>query len=165
MHNPLRSIASALLLATLMLSGHAYAQDQDKEQDKQASVESIRKEVRDLNQELADFTAEKRDKLMKRIDDILASIDTRIARLEQELEEDWQEMDQVARAEARTALASLRRERARVAEWYQRMEDSSDFTWESMKEGFNDAFSQLSEAWQSAEKNVQQAAENGKEQE
>lgn len=37
------------------------------------------------------------------------------------------------------------------------MQDSPDFTWGSMKEGFNDAFDQLSEAWQGAEQKVRQA--------
>jgi len=42
------------------------------------------------------------------------------------------------------------------------MQDSADFTWESMKEGFNDAFDELSNAWQDAEDNIRETVE-GKE--
>lgn len=153
MRSPLRLQASALLLAMVLplAPGHAAEEDGD------ATVESLRQEVQSLNQELADFTAERRERLMTDIDDVLGAMDARIAAMESRLQEDRDKADRLARAQAQTALASLRRERSRVTEWHQRMQDSTDATWESMKEGFNDAFDKLSEAWQSAEENVRQA--------
>lgn len=159
MRNPFRFQAGALLLAILMLAGPVQAQDQNPDQQDKASVESIQREMQDLKQELAEYSADRREQLAADIEATLKDIDTRIEILETRIQEDWQEMDKVARAEARSALASARRERARVADWYQRMQDSSEFTWESMKEGFNDAFDQLSKAWQDAEEDVQKAME------
>ncbi|AZT84874.1 hypothetical protein EHN06_15680 [Marinobacter sp. NP-4(2019)] len=153
MRFPLRLQASALLLAMVMPLAQAAEDDSD------ATVESLRQDVQSLNQELSDFTAERRDQLMADIEDVLGAIDARVATLENRLEEGWGDADKIARAQAQTALASLHRERARVTEWHQRMQDSADFTWESMKEGFNDAFDKLSEAWQNAEKSVGQALE------
>lgn len=153
MRFPLRLQASALLLAMAMPLAQA------AEDDSEATVESLREEVQSLNQELSDFTAERRDRLMTDIKDVLGALDARIATLENRLQDDWDEADKIARAQAKTALATLHRERARVTEWHQRMQDSADFTWESMKEGFNDAFDKLSEAWQNAEQSVGQALE------
>lgn len=155
MRSPLRFTFSSLLLALLM----PLAQGQAAEGEGDAAVESLRQEVQTLNQELADFTAERRERLMADIKDLLGAIDDRIATLESNLKEDWNSSDRVARAQAQTALASLRRERSRVEEWYQRMQDSADFTWASMKEGFNEAFDELSQAWQDAEQRVRQAVE------
>ncbi|MFN2360847.1 MAG: hypothetical protein ABR522_07195 [Marinobacter sp.] len=155
MRNPLRLQASALLLAMIM----PLAQGQAAEDEDAATVESLRQDVQSLDRELNDFTAERRERLMADIDEVLRDIDARTATLEDRLKEDWNEVDRLARAQAQTALASLRRERARVTEWYQRMQDSADYTWESMKEGFNDAFDQFSEAWQKAEQSVRQTDE------
>ncbi len=153
MRFPLRLQASALLLAMVMPLAQA------AEDDSEATVESLRQEMQSLNQELSDFTAERRERLMTNIEDVLGALDARIATLENRLQEGWDGADKIARAQAQTALASLHRERARVTEWHQRMQDSADFTWESMKEGFNDAFDKLSEAWQNAEQSVGQALE------
>ncbi|MCL7943705.1 hypothetical protein [Marinobacter sp. ATCH36] len=144
--------ASALLLVMIM----PLAQSQAAEDEGEVTVETLRQDVENLDQELNDFTAERRERLMTGIDEVLSDIDARTATLENRLKEDWDEADRLARAQAQTALASLRRERARVTEWYQRMQDSADYTWESMKEGFNDAFDQLAEAWQKAEQSVRQ---------
>jgi prefoldin subunit 5 len=151
----LRFQASALLLAIMM----PLTQGQAAEHEDDAAVESLRQEVQTLNKELSDFTTERRDRIMADIEDVLSAIDDRIATLDGRLKEDWDSADRVARAQAQTALASLRRERSRVTEWYQRMQDSADFTWESMKDGFNDAFNELSDAWQDAEQNIRKAGE------
>jgi len=139
----------------MMPLAQAYAAENDDD----ATVESLRQDIQTLNQELEEFTTERRERLMTDIEEVLSSLDARIAALENRLQEDWDKADQLTRAQAKTALASLRRERARVTEWYQRMQDSADFTWESMKEGFNDAFDELSEAWQGAEQKVGEAGE------
>ncbi len=152
MRSPLRLQASALLLAMVLplAQGHAAEDDGD------VTEESLRQELQSLDQELADFTSERRERLMTDIEDVLGAIDARIATLESRLQEDWNTADRLARAQAQTAVAVLRRERSRVTEWYQRMQDSPEFTWESMKEGFNDAFDKLFEAWQGAEQKVRQ---------
>ncbi|GHD51532.1 hypothetical protein SAMN05216429_10823 [Marinobacter persicus] len=155
MRSALRIQASALMLAMMMPLVHVHAAEDDSE----PTVETLREDVAKLNQELEDFTTERRERLMTDIEDVLDAIDGRIAALENKLQDGWSKADKLTRAQAQTALASLRRERSRVDEWYQRMQDSADFTWESMKDGFNDAFDTLSEDWQSAEEKVREAGE------
>ncbi|MDK8463487.1 hypothetical protein [Marinobacter sp. SS13-12] len=155
MRSPFRLQASTLLLAMVLplAQGHAAEDDGDP------TAESLRQEVQSLNQELADFTIERRERLMTDIEDVLGAIDARIETLDSRLKENWNSTDRLARTQAQTALASLRGERSRVTEWHQRMQDSTDATWESMKEGFNDAFDKLSEAWQGAEETIRQTLE------
>ena len=157
MRFPLRLQAGVLMLALTvpLAQGHAA----ETEGDGEATVESLRQEIQSLDQELREFTTERWDRLMTDIEQVLESLDARIETLENRLDEDWDEADRLTRAQARKALASLRRERARVTEWYERMQDSADFTWESMKEGFNDAFDQLSKDWESAEQTIREAVE------
>ena len=157
MRFPLRLQAGVLMLALTvpLAQGHAA----ETEGDGEATVESLRQEIQSLDQELREFTTERRDRLMTDIEQVLESLDARIETLENRLDEDWDEADRLTRAQDRKALASLRRERARVTEWYERMQDSADFTWESMKEGFNDAFDQLSKDWESAEQTIREAVE------
>lgn len=155
MRSALRLQATALLVAMIMPLAQGHAAEDDGE----ATADSLSQEIQSLNQELEDFTTERRERLMTDIEEVLSSVDARIATLETRLQESWDKTDNLTRAQAQTALASLRRERARVTEWYQRMQDSADFTWESMKDGFNDAFDELSEAWQGAEQKVQKAGE------
>jgi flagellar hook-basal body complex protein FliE len=144
-----------MLLAMVMplAQGHA------AEGEGGVTADSLRQEMQKLEQKLTDFNAERRDQLMTDIDQVLSDIDLRAATLENRLQENWGEADRLARVQAQTAQASLSREQARVMEWYERMQDSADYTWESMGEGFQDAFDQLSEAWSNAEQKVSQAIE------
>jgi molybdopterin synthase sulfur carrier subunit len=112
-----------------------------------------------VDQELADFSSERRDQLIGDVEDVLDAIESRIATLDSRLRDNWDSADRLERAQAQTAVAALRRERSRVMEWHQRMQDSTGFTWESMKDGFNDAFDELAETWQNAEQNVRKAVE------
>ncbi|TSJ68552.1 hypothetical protein [Marinobacter vulgaris] len=153
MRYPLRLQAGALLLAMVMplAPGHAAENDGD------ATEESLRKDLQSLDQELTDFSSERRERLMTDIEEVLGAIEARIETLDSRLQDNWNSADRLERAQAQTAVAALRRERSRVMEWRQRMQDSTDVTWASMKDGFNDAFDELVEAWQSAEQNVRQA--------
>ncbi len=155
MRSPLRLQASALLLAMVMplAPGHAAEVDGD------VTEESLGQDLQVLDQELADFSSDRRDQLLTDIEDVLGAIETRIATLDSRLRDNWNSADRLERAQAQTAVAALRRERSRVMEWHQRMQDSTGFTWESMKGGFNEAFDDLSEAWQNAEENVRKAVE------
>lgn len=156
MRSPLRLQASALLLAMVMplAPGHAAEDDGD------VTEESLGQDLQVLDQELADFSSERREQLLADIEEVLGAIEARIAILDSRLRDNRDSADRLERVQAKTAVAALRRERSRVMEWHQRMQDSTGFTWESMKDGFNEAFDELSAAWQNAEENVRKAVED-----
>lgn len=151
----LRLKASALLLAIVMPLAPVHAAEDDGD----VTEESLGQDLQSLDQELADFSSERRDQLIADIDDVLGDIEVRIAILDSRLRDNRDSADRLERVQAQTAVAALRRERSRVMEWHQRMRDSTGFTWESMKDGFNEAFDELAEAWQNAEQNVRKAVQ------
>lgn len=146
---------AALLLALFMPLNQGHAA-----QDDELTAETLREDLQSLRDELADANAEQQNDLMADIESVLGSVEGRIEVLESRLQENWNTADRLARVQAQTAVASLRRERARATEWFMRMQDSSNLTWESMKDSFNDTFDEMSDAWQDAETNVSKAVED-----
>lgn len=154
----MRIQVSAFLLVMLMSLAQAVnAQGENDE----GTMDAVREAMQSLSQDLTEANAEQREELMTDIEGVLSVVDDRLMTLENRLEEKWDTADRLARVQAQTAVASLRRERARVLEWYGRMKDSRDGTWESMKDGFDDSFNDLSDAWKSAEENVRKAVTEG----
>lgn len=156
MRSQLRLQASALLLAMVMPLAPVHAAEDDGD----VTEESLGKDLQSLDQELEDFSSEQREQLIADVEDVLDAIEVRIEMLDSRLRDNRDSADRLERVQAQTAVAALRRERSRVMEWHQRMQDSTGFTWESMKDGFNDAFDELSGAWQNAEENVRKALED-----
>ena len=60
-------------------------------------------------------------------------------------------MDQAARREARSTLASLRKQRNELAEWYGGLKYSSAEAWGRVKSGFLKSYEALSKAFGKAE--------------
>lgn len=156
MQPPFRLLASALLLAMVMPLAPVHAAEDDGD----VTEESLGKDLQSLDQELEDFSSEQREQLIADVEDVLGAIEVRIATLESRLRDNRDSADRLERVQAKTAVAALRRERSRVMEWHQRMQDSTGFTWESMKDGFNETFDELYEAWENAEQNVHKALED-----
>lgn len=146
---------NVLLMAILMsLTQVVVAED-----DSDATVDTVRQEMQSLREALENSDSERRDGLMDDIEDVMGVVDDRVMTLDNRLKDNWETADRLARVQAQTAVASMRRERARVVQWHDRMKDSSDATWGSMKDGFDEAFTDLSDAWQEAEENVRRAVE------
>lgn len=146
---------NVLLMAILMsLTQVVVAED-----DSDATMDTVRQEMQSLREALENSDSERRDGLMDDIEDVMGVVDDRVMTLDNRLKDNWETADRLARVQAQTAVASMRRERARVVQWHDRMKDSSDATWGSMKDGFDEAFTDLSDAWQEAEENVRKAVE------
>ncbi|WP_166256575.1 hypothetical protein [Marinobacter salicampi] len=115
------------------------------------TLDDLQADVKELSQKLEEYSAEQREQAGERINRTLEALDARIAELDRKVETEWQEMSDITRAELKSTLATLRRQRAEVGDWYERMQASSTFTWESMKDGFDEAYREFTEAWREAE--------------
>lgn len=120
--------------------------------DDQTSMADVRKQTQELLQTLKAYTADQRDEAVQKSKAALDDLDHRIDALDAQIHADWDKMDKAAREKARRNLDALREQRARVAEWYGKMKNSSGDAWEDMKKGFSDAYQSLDEAWEKAEK-------------
>lgn len=116
------------------------------------TLQDVKKETRDLIETLKGYGAERHDEAMQKSREALATLDRHIDELETRIDRDWERMDQAARDKSRTTLRELRKQRAEVAEWFGRWKESSANAWEQMKKGFANAYQDLQEAREKAEK-------------
>ncbi len=118
------------------------------------SVEDIKQETQDLLKALNSYTADQKDEAINKTKDALDSLDKRIDEMEAMIDKAWDKMDRAAREKARDSLKALRKQRTRVAEWYNRMKSSSGDAWDIIKKGFSDAYKALDDAWNKLKKEL-----------
>lgn len=111
------------------------------------TIEAVQQEAQDLIEALKDYTADQRDAAIQRSKRALDILDTRIDELETKIADDWDQMSKAAREKTRESLKTLRKKRNDVAEKYGSLKASSTSAWEEMKQGFSDAYEDLSDAW------------------
>jgi hypothetical protein len=113
----------------------------------QTTINAVKQEARDLIDALKDYSADQRDAAIQRSKRALNILDTRIDELETKIADDWDQMSSAAREKTRESLKTLRKKRNDVAEKYGSLKASSTSAWEEMKQGFSQAYQDLSEAW------------------
>ncbi|WP_148863800.1 sll1863 family stress response protein [Marinobacter fonticola] len=143
----------ALVLAGIVGFTAVQADDND------VSVEALKQDTQALAQKLESYTADQREDAIQAINQTLDALDKRIDSLEEGLAENWDEMSDEAREETQRSLDALKDQRAKVAEWYARLKDSSVSAWSAIKGEFADAYDRLSEAWRNAEDEVDEETE------
>lgn len=114
----------------------------------QTSIKNVKQETQELMQALKAYTAEQRDEAIQKTKAAIDNLDMRIDALETRIDSKWDAMDKAARENARASLKALRKQRNKVSEWYGSMKSSSVDSWENVKNGFSNAYSALSEAWE-----------------
>jgi hypothetical protein len=118
-----------------------------KSHEDNTTVKSVQQEAQDLIEALKGYTADQRDAAIQRSKRALDILDTRIDELETKIADDWDQMSSAARKKTRESLKILRKKRNDVAEKYGSLKASSTSAWEEMKQGFSDAYEDLSDAW------------------
>ena len=119
------------------------------------SAQDVKKETKELITSLKKYSVAQKDKAAKKIDAALAKLDRRIDALESDIDRDWNKMSDTARQKTRASLRALRKERAKLAEWYGGMKNSSASAWEHMKQGFSDAYESINASWAKARNEYQ----------
>ena len=114
----------------------------------QTSIKKVKQETQELMQALKAYTADQRDEAIQKTKAAIDNLDTRIDALETRIDSKWDAMDKAARENARASLIALRKQRNKVSEWYGSMKSSSVDTWGHVKNGFSNAYSALSDAWE-----------------
>jgi gas vesicle protein len=122
-----------------------------KSYEDNTTVKSVQQEAQDLLEALKDYTADQRDEAIERSKTALDILDRRIDELETDIADNWDQMSSAAREKTRESLKTLRKKRNDVAEKYGSLKASSTSAWEEMKQGFSDAYEDLSDAWAKSE--------------
>jgi vacuolar-type H+-ATPase subunit H len=138
-------IVSIVYLAIPLIS-HAGQPAEEKTTSKE-----VWQEIKEAFEAVQDLTAEQRDEAVKNIKVALEKLDRQIESMENSMGKKWDQMDQAARRQARSTLASLRKQRNELAEWYGGLKYSSVAAWGHVKNGFMKSYESLAEAFGKAE--------------
>lgn len=116
----------------------------------QASAEDVKKKVAETVQAIKSYSVDQRDQAVQKAKVALEDFDARINDLESQLVQRWDQMGQAARQEASSSMASLRKQRNAVAEWYGGLKHGSKQAWEDVKAGFSKSCHDLGGAFNKA---------------
>ncbi len=148
-----KTIRIAVVLASAMLPAAAPLAVAG-EPAGQASMEHVKKEVKDAAEAIKDYSAAQRDQAVAESKAALDELDTRMDRLRAKVRHDWGAMDQAARDRAAKALDHLGKQREQVAEWYGGLKHSSVEDWQQVKQGFSASYEALKASWKETEKSL-----------
>jgi len=116
------------------------------------TAKEVKQEAQDLLQALKGYTADQRDEAIQKTKTALDDLDNRIDALQTRIDNNWDQMNKAAREKARADLKALRKQQTNAAEWYGSLKSSSAGAWEQTKKGFSDAYKDLADAGEKAEK-------------
>lgn len=135
----------------LIMASTAFA-TQDK--PAQTTAQDVKKQVAETVQTIKSYSITQRDQAVQKAKEVLEDFDARINDLESQVSQKWDQMDQSARQEALSSMASLRKQRNAVAEWYGGLKHGSKQAWEDVKAGFSKSFHDLGDAFNKAYQNL-----------
>ena len=152
---PTRIFSLGVVAALLVFSGGCSKQGQDEPgqantpETQQVNTEhtdaqKLKKEWSEAMQTLKSYSIEQRDQARDMAQQKLATMDERIERLEAQIDEKWDEWSEEARQRHQNALQTLRGQRKELQQWYDNMKHSSADAWEKVKQGFINAYDELS---------------------
>ena len=116
------------------------------------SIEDVQREAGELAETVAEYGEDQRDEVAREFESALTDVDRRLLAFESEVRENWDSLSEQARQEAQQDLAMLETRRAELAEAYGELKSDSRAAWEEIKNGFTDAYADISLAIDKAEK-------------
>jgi hypothetical protein len=136
------------LIATMLLAS-SLASFATSKTDTMTRAE-VSKEMTEAIEAIKNYSADQQDEAVARAKTLREDIDARIEQLEARINERWEHMTESARKAARAKLKDLRQKQDAVADWYGRLQHSTDRAWDQMKAGLSDAYVDLRDAWEKA---------------
>lgn len=116
------------------------------------SIEDVQRETRELAETVAEYGEDQRDEVAREFESAMSEVDRRLAEFESDVQENWDSLSEEARREARQDLQMLETRRAELAEAYDELKSDSGAAWEEIKNGFTEAYADISSAIDKAEK-------------
>jgi hypothetical protein len=142
-------------LAFLLGCGITFTANASSETDQAStSAEAVKQETMEALAALQDYTIDRRDEMIEEAKQLLASLDQRIDRLSTKIEEQSESVQDSIKTQWRETLVSLRKQRVQVAEWLGGLQYGSQEAWEEVKEGFSQAYQELSDSLQVEEEKM-----------
>lgn len=118
------------------------------------TIKEVELETKELLNALGNYTVDQRDEAVERTETALDKMDERIDALKTRIDDNRDQMNEDAREKARATLKAMGKQRTEVASWYGRLKTSSADAWDTTVKGLSNAYSNLSDAWGSFEKEL-----------
>ena len=145
-------VKSALLVfASIVFLAVPSVSHANRTAEEKTTKKEVKQEIKEAFEAVENYTADQRDEAVKKIKVALEKIDSQIESMESRIGKKWDQMDQAARQKARSTLASLRKQRNELSEWYGGLKYSSVEAWGHVKSGFLKSYKALSESFGKAE--------------
>ena len=148
-------IAGLILFAALATWSCADSNDDDETMAARApertSIEDVQRETRELAETVAEYGEDQRDEVAREFESAMSEVDQRLQAFESDVQENWDSLSEEARREARQDLAMLETSRAELAQAYGELKSDSGAAWEEIKNGFTEAYADISSAIDKAE--------------
>ncbi len=142
------SVLMFVSIAFLAIPSGSFA---DRTAEEKTTKKEVKQEIKEAFEAVENYTADQRDEAVEEIKVALENIDSQIEGMENRIGKKWDQMDRAARRKAGSTLASLRKQRNELAEWYGGLKYSSAEAWGHVKNGFLKSYKALSTAFGKAQ--------------
>jgi len=110
----------------------------------------MEKEIKEAGASIGDYSVEQKDKAVAEAKELLSELDRKWDETESSITENWDSLKESSKENYELSKKEYQEQRRELAEWIEKMQDSSAGAWEETKKGFSDAHDSLKSSWNKA---------------
>ena len=145
--NPYHALLSFFLFGSIMLAA-SFSQA--------ASQDEVMKEIQEAASAIGDYSVDQKDKAIAEAKELMDKLDKSMEEAESSMKENWHSMADSAKQNYQLSKEEMEKQRKELADWVEKMQDSSADAWDDTKKGFADAHDSLSATWQKVKEHMTQ---------
>lgn len=101
--------------------------------------------------EMKEYTIEQKDAAVAKAQEMMEDLDKKIESWEMKMDQKWDDLKETSRENYAKSKEELKNQRADMAAWLEKMQNSSGEAWEEVTQGFVDGYDAFVESWNKAE--------------
>jgi len=121
-----------------------------------ASQDEVMKEVQEAANAIGEYSVDQKDKAVAEAKELMKKLDKSMDETESSMKKNWHSMEDSAKQNYKLSKEELEEQRKELANWVDKMQDSSDDARGETKKGFADAHDSLSSSWQKVNEEMAQ---------
>lgn len=142
-----KRLAGVAVTGLCLVAATAFAQSASEDE---VTYQELKKEMKEAGEAIKGYSAKQSKEAVRTVKSSIHKMDAYIERMQARLDANAEKMDDAARRKARASLEAIKKQRNEVAQWYERMKDSSADAWEEVKAGFLKSYRSLVNAFDRA---------------
>lgn len=113
-----------------------------------ASQDEVMKEMQEAASAIGEYSVDQKDKAIVEAKELMDKLDKNMEETESSMKEKWNSLEDSAKQNYELSKKEMEKQRQELADWIDKMQDSSADAWEETKKGFAGAHDSLSSSWQ-----------------